>query len=112
MPRQGGARSGLDHAKSALRRKLPWSLELAYAFLQPNVSSHQRFASAASGLDPQARRRALNHDFAAEAVESRRPASCRGRNVSRRLDQAALLDQPPEILLVQQRAGDGFDRLL
>src|SRR5262245_17903109 len=92
--------------------KVAFDIELGYAFLQPNVSSHERFALAAPGLDPQARRRTLHHDCAAEAVEPRRPASCRGRNVSRRFDQAALFDKPPEILLVQQRAGDGFDRLL
>src|SRR5947209_4233865 len=55
---------------------------------------------------------ALEHDFAAESVELGGAAAGFGRDRAGLLDQALLVDQAAEVLLVQRPAGQRLDRAL
>ena len=52
---------------------------------------------------------ALQYHLAAETIKPGGASTGRGRDIACWLDEPALLDQPPEILLVQKRAGDRLD---
>src|SRR5262245_20110585 len=88
------------------------NLELCIMLTKARGSPRGVNSSPAARLDAESRRRALQHHLTAETVKPRRAPASSGRDVPGSLDQAALLDQPPEILLMQQRAGDSLDRLL
>src|SRR5689334_524006 len=55
---------------------------------------------------------AFEHDLAPEAMELGRPAAGAGGNGAGLLDQALLLDQAAEVLLVQRSAGQRLDPAL
>src|SRR5262249_53135394 len=66
----------------------------------------------AAGLHAKSRRWPLQHYLAAEAIELRRPPPAFGPEIAGGFDQPALLDQAPEVLLVQERARNRFHGLL
>src|SRR6185436_12307622 len=68
--------------------------------------------SAAARLDADAGGQALEQDVAAKAVELGRPTAGAEAVFPGRLDQAAGLDQPAEVLLVQMRPQDRLHGLL
>ena len=64
------------------------------------------------GAQAQAGGGAFEQDFAAKADEARRAAAGLGADPAGFLDQALLLDQAAEILLMQPHAGQRLDRAL
>src|SRR5262245_49793923 len=94
-------------ATTRRERMNPCDVSCSYCAIPPLC-----LALGASCLDAQARGRALEHDLPAETVKPRRATAGLGRNIASRLDDAALLDQSSEILLVQQSSGNGLDGLL
>ena len=71
-----------------------------------------RLCHTTPGAQPQPGCRPFEHDLAAEAHEPRRPAAGLRADAAGLLDQALLLDQAAEVLLVQPHAGQRLDRAL
>src|SRR5439155_17959853 len=71
-----------------------------------------RYCHTARGPEPQPGCRTFEQDLAPEAHEPRRPAAGLGADAAGFLDQALVLDKPPEILFVQPHAGQRLDRAL
>ena len=91
--------------RSAAQSKPPTArLDRIAMLLFRNRDLQTALALGATGFDAQARGRTLEHHLAAEAVEPRRTPASLSRNSAGGLDESTLFDQPPEILLVQQRA--------
>src|SRR6516165_10546839 len=60
-----------------------------------------RYCHTASGAQPESRRRSFEQDLSPEAHEARRPAAGLGADPAGLFYQTLLLDETPEILLVQ-----------
>src|SRR5258708_6590774 len=76
----------------------------------PKSSRHGRYAP--PGAQAQTGSRALEQHLAAKADEARRPAAGRRADLPGFLDEALLLDEAAEILLVQPDTGERLDGAL
>src|SRR5262249_12334774 len=91
--------------RSAAQSKPPTArLDRIAMLLLRNRDLQTALALVATGFDEQARGRTLDHHLGAEGEEPRRTPASLSRNIASGLDESTLFDQPPEILLVQQRA--------
>src|SRR6516162_8683786 len=71
-----------------------------------------RYCHTTSGAQPQSRCEAFEQDFAPKADEPGWPAAGLDTDPAGFFDQALMLDETPEILLVQPHARQGLDRAL
>ena len=106
--------------KAGLRRTSGLSYNEHYRVKRPHSAgaadarrtARGQVTPGAQARQPHPRRRALAQDLAAEAEQLGRPAAGLDVELAGAFDQAAVLDQAAEVLLVQPNAGQGLDDAL